>query len=160
MGSLFSFLQFISMPIIGMLSDIYGRRPLYLICLTGISISYFFWSISINHFGIFVLFRILNGLSKGNVSLSTAIVTDVTTENKRGKGFATIGIAFSIGFIVCSINSTDFNSFKIINLIFQSTGWPYDWCYIIQITLVTTRWHRFILFSIIPTNICIYFIFD
>ncbi|KAH7642515.1 major facilitator superfamily domain-containing protein 10 [Dermatophagoides farinae] len=100
LGSLFSFLQFISMPIIGMLSDIYGRRPLYLICLTGISISYFFWSISINHFGIFVLFRILNGLSKGNVSLSTAIVTDVTTENKRGKGFATIGIAFSIGFIV------------------------------------------------------------
>ena len=69
-------------------------------------------SISINHFGIFVLFRILNGLSKGNVSLSTAIVTDVTTENKRGKGFATIGIAFSIGFIVCSINSTHFNSFN------------------------------------------------
>lgn len=100
---MFSFLQFISMPIIGMLSDVYGRRPLYFLCLLGISVSYFFWSISINHFGIFVLFRILNGLCKGNVSLCTAIITDSTTEDKRGKGFATIGIAFSIGFIVCIV---------------------------------------------------------
>ena len=44
--------------------------------------------------------RIVGGLSKGNVSLATAIVTDVSTPKTRGKGMALVGIAFSIGFIV------------------------------------------------------------
>lgn len=105
LGSWFSLLQFITMPMIGSLSDVYGRRVLYLVCLMGISLSYLLWNLSSGYFSVFVLFRTLGGLSKGNISLSTAIVTDVSTEEKRGKGFALIGIAFSVGFIVCSPNS-------------------------------------------------------
>lgn len=96
----YSLLQFITMPMIGSLSDVYGRKVLYLVCLVGISLSYLLWNLSAGYFSVFVLFRTLGGLSKGNISLSTAIVTDVSTEKDRGKGFALIGIAFSLGFIV------------------------------------------------------------
>lgn len=51
----------------------------------GVAISYALWAVS-NNFLLFVLARIIGGLSKGNVSLSTAIVTDVTTVEKRSKG--------------------------------------------------------------------------
>ncbi|XP_033102842.1 major facilitator superfamily domain-containing protein 10-like [Anneissia japonica] len=98
-GSLFSFLQFISCPITGAASDFYGRRPLMIISMVGIAASYVLWALSHN-FAIFVLARIVGGLSKSNVSLSTTIVTDVSTTKTRGKGMALVGIAFSVGFIV------------------------------------------------------------
>ncbi|XP_038071070.1 major facilitator superfamily domain-containing protein 10-like [Patiria miniata] len=98
-GSLFSFLQFIASPVIGAASDVYGRRPLMLLTMTGITISYCIWAVSHN-FTLFVIARIIGGISKGNVSLSTTIVTDVSTATTRGKGMALIGIAFSLGFIM------------------------------------------------------------
>ncbi|XP_043485576.1 major facilitator superfamily domain-containing protein 10 isoform X2 [Polistes fuscatus] len=99
LGSMYSFLQFISSPITGALSDTYGRKPLMLMCLTGITLSYLLWAISKN-FGIFVLARFVGGITKGNISLSMAIISDVTTSDKRGKAMALVGIAFSIGFVV------------------------------------------------------------
>lgn len=97
-GSLFSFLQFLSTPVIGAASDVYGRRPLMLLCMVGVTLSYVLWMLSDN-FTLFVIARIIGGISKGNVSISTAIVTDVSTPEKRGKGMALVGIAFSIGFV-------------------------------------------------------------
>lgn len=97
-GSLFSFLQFLSTPIIGATSDVYGRRPLMLLCMVGVAASYVLWMLSDN-FTVFVIARIIGGISKGNVSLSTSIVTDVSTPEKRGKGMALVGVAFSIGFV-------------------------------------------------------------
>lgn len=84
LGSMYSFLQFLGSPIIGALSDIYGRKPLMLLCLTGISLSYLLWCLSTN-FGIFVLARFVGGISKGNISLSMAIISDVTSPKTRGK---------------------------------------------------------------------------
>eukprot|EP00092_Neocalanus_flemingeri_P004462 GFUD01004801.1.p1 GENE.GFUD01004801.1~~GFUD01004801.1.p1 ORF type:complete len:469 (-),score=113.46 GFUD01004801.1:294-1700(-) len=98
LGSIFSFLQFLASPVIGGLSDRFGRRPLMILTTIGISISYLLWVLSSN-FAIFVLARIIGGLSKGNVSLSTAIITDVSTTANRGKGMALIGVAFSLGFL-------------------------------------------------------------
>ncbi|XP_024881785.1 major facilitator superfamily domain-containing protein 10 [Temnothorax curvispinosus] len=99
LGSMYSFLQFLGSPIIGALSDIYGRKPLMLLCLIGISLSYLLWALSMN-FGIFVLARFLGGISKGNISLSMAVISDVTSPKTRGKAMALVGIAFSIGFVV------------------------------------------------------------
>lgn len=65
----------------------------------GIASSYGLWAISKN-FGIFVLARFVGGLSKGNISLSMAVITDVSNKENRGKGMALVGIAFSLGFIV------------------------------------------------------------
>ncbi|XP_071491645.1 major facilitator superfamily domain-containing protein 10-like [Diadema antillarum] len=99
LGSLFSLLQFLTSPMIGAASDVYGRRPVMLITMVGIASSYALWAVSHN-FGLFVLARIVGGISKGNVSLSTTIVTDVSSRERRGKGMALIGLAFSVGFIV------------------------------------------------------------
>lgn len=51
-------------------------------------------------FSVFILARVVGGLSKGNVSLATAVVTDDSTPKTRGRGMALIGIAFSIGFLI------------------------------------------------------------
>ena len=57
----------------------------FFVLQVGVALSYALWAVSGN-FLLFVLARIIGGLSKGNVSLSTAIVTDVTTTEKRSKG--------------------------------------------------------------------------
>ncbi|XP_028391458.1 major facilitator superfamily domain-containing protein 10-like [Dendronephthya gigantea] len=98
-GSLFSFLQFLASPVLGALSDVYGRKSILLFSMVGVGISYGIWAYSRN-FTIFVLARIIGGLCKGNVTISTAIVTDVTSMRNRGKGMALIGVAYSVGFIV------------------------------------------------------------
>ena len=99
LGSLFSMLQFLASPVIGSLSDVYGRRPLLLLTTVGLLLSYGLWALS-SSFALFVLSRVIGGLSKGNISLATAIVSDVSSERNRGKAMALIGIAFSLGFIV------------------------------------------------------------
>lgn len=98
-GSMYSFLQFIAAPLIGSLSDVYGRKTLLLCTTCGVAFSYAVWAVSHN-FTLFVISRIIGGISKGNISLSTAVVTDVCSTKVRGKGMALIGIAFSVGFII------------------------------------------------------------
>lgn len=110
LGSMFSFLQFFISAIAGGLSDHYGRKPILLISLVGIIASYGLWAISSN-FGLFVLARFVGGLSKGNISLSMAIITDVSNEKNRGKGMALVGIAFSLGFIVGPVIGAAFSKF-------------------------------------------------
>ncbi|XP_066595854.1 major facilitator superfamily domain-containing protein 10 [Prorops nasuta] len=97
LGSMYSFFQFLCSPIIGALSDVYGRKYLMLFCLIGIALSHLLWVLSSN-FPIFVFARLIGGISKGNISLSMAIISDVTPPKTRGRAMALIGIAFSIGF--------------------------------------------------------------
>lgn len=110
LGSMFSLLQFIISPLAGGLSDYYGRKPILLISLFGIIGSYGLWAVSSN-FGLFVLARFVGGLSKGNISLSMAIITDVSTKENRGKGMALVGIAFSLGFIMGPMIGAGFSRF-------------------------------------------------
>ena len=98
LGSLFSMLQFISTPFICTLSDIYGRKPLMLFSLTGIALAYLLWMFSYN-FSIFVLSRILGGITKCNISVAISMVADLTPVAKRSRGMAVVGIAFSLGFM-------------------------------------------------------------
>ncbi|XP_018565649.1 major facilitator superfamily domain-containing protein 10 [Anoplophora glabripennis] len=99
LGSMFSFLQFVAAPIFGGISDVIGRKKVMIACLIGISLSYILWALSTN-LVIFILARFFGGISKGNVSLSMAIITDVSSMKTRGKGMALVGIAFSLGFII------------------------------------------------------------
>ncbi|XP_044765858.1 major facilitator superfamily domain-containing protein 10 isoform X1 [Coccinella septempunctata] len=99
LGSMFSFLQYLTSPLLGSISDVIGRRSVMIICLLGISFSYILWVFS-NNLIIFIIARFIGGISKGNVSLSMAIITDVSSVENRGKGMALIGIAFSLGFII------------------------------------------------------------
>ncbi|NXA45707.1 MFS10 protein, partial [Nothocercus julius] len=96
-GSVFSILQFFSSPLTGAMSDCLGRRPVILMTVMGLIASYALWAAS-RTFGIFLLSRIIGGISKGNVSLSTAIIADLHSPKARSKGMAMIGVAFSLGF--------------------------------------------------------------
>ncbi|XP_069352769.1 major facilitator superfamily domain-containing protein 10 isoform X1 [Eulemur rufifrons] len=96
-GSVFSILQFLSAPITGAVSDSLGRRPVMLLSLTGLAASYAVWATS-RSFAAFLASRVIGGISKGNVSLSTAIIADLGSPPARSQGMAVIGVAFSLGF--------------------------------------------------------------
>ncbi|XP_035846818.1 major facilitator superfamily domain-containing protein 10 isoform X2 [Sander lucioperca] len=98
-GSLFSLLQFLSSPVTGALSDHYGRRPLLILTTLGLMSSYAVWAVS-QSFSMFLLFRVIGGICKGNVSLCTAVMADLPCPKARNRGMAMIGIAFSLGFTV------------------------------------------------------------
>ncbi|KAF2351000.1 Major facilitator superfamily, partial [Trinorchestia longiramus] len=85
LGSLFSLLQFLSSPLTGALSDVYGRKPLLIATLVGVGASYAVWAVA-SSFSVFVLARIIGGLSKGNVSLSYSVMTDILDASTRAGG--------------------------------------------------------------------------
>jgi MFS family permease len=99
LASLFSLLQFVCSPILGSLSDRFGRKPILLISIAGIAISYGMWFFA-GAFWLLCLSRIVGGLMSGNISTATAVVADVTDQKNRSKGMALIGIAFGVGFII------------------------------------------------------------
>lgn len=115
LGSMFSFLQFVVSPLVGGFSDTYGRKPVLIICLIGIILSYALWAVSFN-FSLFVIARVIGGLSKGNVSLSMAIITDVSTTSSRAAGMALVGIAFSVGFVLGPIIGAFFAKWAATNV--------------------------------------------
>ena len=88
----------ISTPIIGRLSDQYGRRPLLLISQAGTCLGFIVLGFSTSLWMVFVG-RILDGFTAGNLSLAQAYISDHTEPENRAKAFGVIGIAFGIGFM-------------------------------------------------------------
>ncbi|RKP14224.1 major facilitator superfamily domain-containing protein [Piptocephalis cylindrospora] len=97
LGSLFSLLQYLVSPTIGRLADVHGRRRILLLSMVGNIISCGIWVIA-RSFRLFLLARVVGGLSEGNVQLSMAIITDVTDSSSRSRGLAMVGIAFAVAF--------------------------------------------------------------
>ncbi|KAL0262329.1 hypothetical protein SLS55_003775 [Diplodia seriata] len=97
LGSLFSFLQAIASPIIGKLSDKYGRRTALLWSMTGNILSVALW-VAATDFRTFLASRVVGGLSEGNVQLAMAIATDISDDAQRGATMALVGACFSIAF--------------------------------------------------------------
>ena len=88
----------VSTPILGRLSDQYGRRPLLLISQAGTCAGFILLGFSTALWMVFVG-RILDGLTAGNLSLAQAYISDHTAPENRAKAFGVIGIAFGIGFM-------------------------------------------------------------
>lgn len=120
LGSLFSFLQFIASPLTGCLSDHYGRKPALIVSMVGIAGSYLLWAMA-DSFTLFVLARAFGGISKANVSLSTAIMADVTDASTRTKAMALIGVAFAVGFITGPMTGAAFSVWTADTQ--QGTNW-------------------------------------
>ncbi len=98
----FSIAQFLATPILGQLSDRYGRRRILAISLAGTCISYLIFAVGILTKNIPLLFfaRVFDGITGGNISVAQAAIADVTTPQNRAKNFGLIGAAFGLGFIV------------------------------------------------------------
>ena len=91
--------QLIAAPVIGRLSDRYGRRPLLIFSLVGTVLSFLLLGLSQSLLMLF-LSRILDGLLGGDIALARAYITDVTDEKNRSRGLGIIGAAFGLGFII------------------------------------------------------------
>ena len=99
LASSYAFMQFIFSPTVGVLSDIFGRRPILLIALTLLFIDYlimgFASSIALLLFG-----RLVAGVAGGTVTTATAYLADISEPQMKKKNFAIIGAAFGLGFIL------------------------------------------------------------
>ncbi|MFI5131828.1 MAG: TCR/Tet family MFS transporter [Chitinophagales bacterium] len=91
--------QFICAPLIGNLSDRYGRRPIILSSLIGFTIDYIFMALAPTYGWLFVG-RVIAGLTGASFTTAAAYIADVSTEETRAKNFGLIGAAFGLGFVI------------------------------------------------------------
>lgn len=92
-------MQFFFAPVLGSLSDKYGRRPVILISLLGSGIDYFIAAMSPTLIVLFIT-RAINGISGASITTCSAYIADVTPPEKRAAGFGIIGAAFGLGFMI------------------------------------------------------------
>ncbi|HQS04256.1 MAG: tetracycline resistance MFS efflux pump [Sphingobacteriales bacterium 17-39-43] len=95
----YAIMQFICAPIVGNLSDKYGRRPVLLLSLLGFGIDYIFLSMAPTIWWLFVG-RLIAGLFGASFTTATAYIADISTPENRAKNFGMIGAAFGLGFII------------------------------------------------------------
>lgn len=95
----FAFPQFLFAPLMGNLSDQYGRRPILLISLFGLGLDYIFhalaWSIPVLFIG-----RVIAGICGASFTTASSYIADISTPEKRAQNFGLIGVAFGLGFIL------------------------------------------------------------
>ena len=93
----YSAAQFIFAPVLGALSDRFGRRPVLIFSLLGTAIGYFIFA-NAQVFWMLVAARLLDGATGGNISTAQACIADITPPKDRAKMFGLIGAAFGLGF--------------------------------------------------------------
>lgn len=94
--ALYAFLQLFSGPILGSLSDRYGRKPILIACLFGTAMAYTMFGLA-NTILILFLAVLLDGLTGNNLSTSFTYVADITTSDERSRGMGTVSAAFGLG---------------------------------------------------------------
>ena len=99
LGFVYAITQFIFAPIVGNLSDQYGRRPIILISLLGFAIDYILLALAPS-IGWLFFGRIIAGLTGASISTASAYIADISTDEDRTKNFGLIGAAFGLGFII------------------------------------------------------------
>lgn len=97
--SIYAIMQFFFAPILGALSDKYGRRKVILISLLGAGLDYFLlaWAPTLAWV---VIGRIVAGITSANVSVATAYIADISPPEKRAANFGLVGAAFGLGFVL------------------------------------------------------------
>jgi DHA1 family tetracycline resistance protein-like MFS transporter len=96
---IYAFMQFVSSPILGSLSDRFGRRPIILIATAGSAIDYLIMANAPSLTWFFVA-RMIAGSTAGVLATANAYIADVTPPEKRAQSFGLLGAAFGIGFII------------------------------------------------------------
>jgi DHA1 family tetracycline resistance protein-like MFS transporter len=95
----FSFANFFGSPILGALSDCYGRRPVLLTGFCGLMLSFFSTAL-VTSVGMLLAIRLVAGAMQANISVASAYVADITPPEQRAKRFGMLGAMFGVGFIL------------------------------------------------------------
>lgn len=97
--TVFAVMQFFFSPIIGGLSDRFGRRPVLLFALAGFSLDYFLTAWAPTYNWLFVG-RVIAGITGSSISVASSYIADISAKEDRAKNFGMIGAAFGIGFVI------------------------------------------------------------
>jgi len=97
--SIYALMQFLFSPILGALSDRFGRRPVLLVSLAGAAIDYVVMALAPNLTLLYVG-RIVAGITGANMAVATSSIADVSTDQDRAKNFGFMNAAFGIGFVI------------------------------------------------------------
>ena len=98
-GSVWAVMQFVSMPVMGGLSDRFGRRPVILLSNLGLGLDYVLMALAPNLRWLFVG-RVISGVTAASISTAMAYIADVTPPENRAKSYGLVGMAFGLGFII------------------------------------------------------------
>lgn len=97
--AIYSLFLFISSPLLGKLSDKFGRRPILLIALFGAGIDYFFMAFAPT-LSLLFIGRVISGISGASFTVASAYIADISDDSNRSKNFGVIGAGFGLGFIL------------------------------------------------------------
>lgn len=97
--SVFAIMQFLFAPVMGNLSDRYGRRPILLLALLGFGIDYIVLAVAPTYGWLF-LGRMIAGMTGASFTTASAYIADISTDETRAKNFGMIGAAFGLGFVL------------------------------------------------------------
>lgn len=97
-GTIFALMQFVCSPLLGVLSDRFGRRPVIMLSNLGLAFDYVLMAMAPT-LGLLFVGRIIAGITSGSMATASAYVADITEPHDRARRFGLLGVAFGIGFI-------------------------------------------------------------
>lgn len=102
LSAAYPFAQFLTSPILGQMSDRYGRKKILALCLAGTSMSYLVFAVGIitRNIPLLIASRVFHGLTGGNIAVAQAVVADTSKPEDRAKTFGLIGAVVGLGFIL------------------------------------------------------------
>ncbi len=127
----YAIMQFVFSPVLGGLSDRYGRRPVLLISLFGLAADYLFLFLAPDLWWLFVG-RIIAGICGASFTTASAYIADISTNENRAQNFGMIGAAFGLGFIVGPLLGSVFSQFGVrapflVAAILSLLNWVYGY---------------------------------
>jgi DHA1 family tetracycline resistance protein-like MFS transporter len=98
-GTAWNLMQFVASPVVGALSDRFGRRPVILISNFGLGLDYILMALAPG-IGLLFVGRIISGITAASFSTAGAYITDVSPPERRAAGFGLLSVAFGVGFVL------------------------------------------------------------
>jgi DHA1 family tetracycline resistance protein-like MFS transporter len=120
----YSLTQFVFAPILGNLSDKYGRRTVLLCSLFGFGVDYLFMALAPTYGWLFIG-RVIAGITGSSFTTAAAYIADISTVQNRAKNFGMLGAAFGLGFIIGPLLGGVFSSFVNAHPFMLPLHWHY-----------------------------------